>query len=84
MLYEEDQGWDWSIPTAVQDQPEFIIVEHTITVGGPIIEPAETDSAPNSPVAGSPVADQSQPSPGSSLGPPVLTHQLHLLPPHRQ
>ncbi|CAD6226085.1 unnamed protein product [Miscanthus lutarioriparius] len=67
VIFEENLGWDWNNAESL-NQPEFVITEHSITVGGPTTESEAADSVPNSPAVGSLVGNQFQPSSADTQG----------------
>jgi len=67
VIFEENLGWEWNNAESL-NQPEFVITEHSVTVGGPTIESEAADAVPNSPAVGSPVGNQFQPSSTDTQG----------------
>ena len=67
VIFEEDQVWDWTGPTAVHNIPEYFEVELPATVEDPTIG-NEANSEPGSPPAGSPEPGSPQATSQGSLG----------------
>ena len=63
VIFKEDQGWDWTGPTAVHNIPEYFEVELPDPTTG-----NEANSEPGSPPAGSPEPGSPQATSQGSLG----------------